>query len=325
MTIALISDIHGNIAALEAVLRDANEHHADMTVFLGDYIFDLPDSKKVVKRIRETENAYIVAGNKERYLDKTELWNAQNAHSEQYAVLYQTYNELPPDDIAFLRALPDYVEITLPSGRRLFAIHTLPDLRKNGRNIFNSSSTYAKVMREKPFTKSEYNEGLRAFFETDMRSVIEGIDADIIAFGHNHVQYNTNVLNKTIIDAGSCGLPLDLAPRAAYTLVSDTENGVEVVERGVEYDIDAYIQSSMSSECHKKGRYWSEAVYMNLKTGRDYTHELLMESRLLAEKQNKPSNPFPNEIFRSAFENMLRNEGVTSTEEFLLMKTHISQ
>ncbi len=320
MTIALVSDIHGNIAALEAVLRDANDYRADMTVFLGDYIFDLPDSAKVVKRIREMENALIIAGNKERYLDRVDFENALNARSEQFGVLCQTYKELSPDDIAFLRALPDSIETTLPSGKRLFASHTLPNMRDKGKNIFNSSSAFSRAMRDKPFTKSEYSEGMRAFFETDMRAVIENINADIVVYGHNHIQCHTRALNKTIIDAGSCGVPLDLVPRAAYTLITETQSGLEIVERGVPYDIDSYINASMSSECHSKGRCWSEAVYMALKTARDYPSELLNEACRLAKSLNEPTDPFPNAVVRTAFERILEDAGVASINEFLRLK-----
>ena len=52
MKIALISDIHGNIDALEAVLNDACTQGVEMYAFLGDYIFDMPFANDVVRRIR---------------------------------------------------------------------------------------------------------------------------------------------------------------------------------------------------------------------------------------------------------------------------------
>ena len=94
MKIALISDIHGNIDALEAVLKDAQVQGVEGYAFLGDYIFDLPFANDVVRRIRALPNATFISGNKEALLDRLAGEDQSTWTHNQVGVIYQTYREL---------------------------------------------------------------------------------------------------------------------------------------------------------------------------------------------------------------------------------------
>ena len=64
--IAVISDIHGNIVALDAILEDLKKDKIDKVVSLGDFCNELPNGNEVAERLREI-NAYSILGNKEEY------------------------------------------------------------------------------------------------------------------------------------------------------------------------------------------------------------------------------------------------------------------
>ena len=68
MRYAVISDIHGNLYALRAVLSNAANQNIDNYLFLGDYIEDLPWPNEVVEMVRCVKNAVVIRGNKEQYL-----------------------------------------------------------------------------------------------------------------------------------------------------------------------------------------------------------------------------------------------------------------
>ena len=69
MRLALISDIHGNLAALDAVLADARAMGAQEYVFLGDYIYDMPFGERVLCRLRSLERAHFISGNRVGYFE----------------------------------------------------------------------------------------------------------------------------------------------------------------------------------------------------------------------------------------------------------------
>ena len=67
MRIAVLSDIHANIVALEEVLKDAKEQKVDEYIVLGDIITDLPFTNETIDIIKEL-TPYVIKGNREEYL-----------------------------------------------------------------------------------------------------------------------------------------------------------------------------------------------------------------------------------------------------------------
>jgi len=96
---------------------------------------------------------------------------------------------------------------------------------------------------------------------------IDEINADIIVFGHTHLQSYGSCGGKLLINPGSCGLPLDFNTAAPYTIV-DT-NDFSVTEKRVPYDVEAVIEYAQKSVMYGKGRIWMDLVFMALRTGMD--------------------------------------------------------
>ena len=69
MKIAVISDVHGNMPAMSAVLSDAKDKGVDEFIFAGDYCLSGPYPDDCISTIRSLENAIVVRGNEERYLE----------------------------------------------------------------------------------------------------------------------------------------------------------------------------------------------------------------------------------------------------------------
>lgn len=70
MKYAVISDVHGNLDALEAVLSDAARQHADVYLFTGDYCLSLPFPEQVVRRIAGLKHACVIRGNEEQWTER---------------------------------------------------------------------------------------------------------------------------------------------------------------------------------------------------------------------------------------------------------------
>lgn len=301
MRLALISDVHGNIAALEAVLADARAMGAREYVFLGDYIFDMPFGERVLCRLRGMERAHFISGNREGYFSLLDENDEVRANSQQYGVVYQTWRELSADSKAFIKRLPGTLSLLLPSGRTLYAVHAL-NLLKEGKNRFTSSGEFQRRMLEKPFTHAEYLEDDRAFLEAEAREMVSALPGDLIAFGHNHLQSCARACGKWLVNPGSVSQPLDFDRRAPYTLVDDLPEGFRVTERRVAYDWESAIREAKRTECYRRGRSWMELIFREVAGGVDSLVPFFECARRMCAEAGVPTDPIPDEIMERAVE-----------------------
>lgn len=304
MRLALISDIHGNLAALEAVLADARAMGVQEYVFLGDYIYDMPFGERVLCRLRSLARTHFVSGNREGYFELLDENDEVRAASQQYGVVYQTWRELSADNKAFIRRLPETLSLLLPSGRTLYAVHALafPGV---GKNRFTSSAAFQRDMLERPFTHAEYLEGYRAFLESEAEAV-SALPGDLIAFGHNHLQGCAQACGKWLVNPGSVSQPLDFDWRAPYTLVDDCPEGFLVTERRVDYDRAAAVREARQTECYRRGRGWMELIFREVEGGVDSLTPFFECARRLCAEAGVPVDPIPDALMERAVEESAR-------------------
>lgn len=299
MRLALISDVHGNIAALEAVLADAREMGAQEYVFLGDYIFDMPFGERVIRRLRSMERAHFIAGNRERYFERLDENDEVRAGSQQYGVVYQTWRELSAESKAFIGRLPGSLSLLLPSGRTLYAVHALA-LPGVGRNRFTSAGEFQRDMLERPFTHAKFQREFRAFLEMEAGEALTSLPGDLIAFGHNHLQASAQARGRWLVNPGSVSQPLDFDRRASYTLVDDCPEGFAVTERRVEYDRAAAIFEAKQTECYRRGRGWMQLIFREVESGVDALMPFFECARRMCAEAGVPSDPIPDPIMERA-------------------------
>src|ERR671932_2834395 len=118
-TVAVLSDIHGNLAALDAVLDDLAAQPHDATVIAGDLAVNGPYPAEVLARVRAL-GVPVISGNTERFL----------VEADDDLVVRWTREQLREDDLAYLAALPFEHRIT-PQGRvspadDLLIVHATP-------------------------------------------------------------------------------------------------------------------------------------------------------------------------------------------------------
>jgi predicted phosphodiesterase len=216
LRIALISDIHSNLPALEAVLADAKAVRAQTFICAGDVIGFGPHPKECVDMVRGLCQV-IVSGNHERALG----WTEDPRCVPQLAGIAKTAEAhareaLFAGDVQWLAGLGHEAGLYL-SGRELFIVHGSP--------------------WDPLYT------GIRP--EDDPERIRKGfmhIDFDFAVLGHTHHQMVlSGVLDGAIIiNPGSVGFPLDGDPRASWTLL-DLDRG-RVEPRRVEYDVKRTIK-----------------------------------------------------------------------------------
>jgi predicted phosphodiesterase len=235
MRYALISDIHANLPALDAVLAEiARRRDVGAIHHLGDLVGYAPWPNEVATRIREAGIAGV-AGNYDstvatdykhcgcRYEDRRqeELSHVSYAWTRQH---------VSPETKAFLGALPFRMDIRPLGGHvagpTLTLVHGTP---------LNNVTYWTHDRTDSFCAKMAEAAGARA--------------GDVIAFGHTHLPWHRVVGDVHFVNAGSVGRPKDGDWRAGFTIVDvDTTGTIGVEFVRVEYNVDAAIAAIRRSD-----------------------------------------------------------------------------
>jgi len=225
MKILIISDIHANLTALEAVLKNAGEY--DAVWCLGDLVGYGPDPNECVVRVRQLPNLVCIIGNHDAaVLDQIEIISF---NPEARAVLQWTQQVLAPASIEFLRSLPETVtldHVTLAHGSpRQPVWEYLLDTRTATLNFTFFETPYCFV--------GHTHLPVLYYLPEDSRSAR-------LIIPENFTQIL--LAPRTILNPGSVGQPRDRDPRAAYAVLDTDEYSCEF--HRVAYDIEA-VQARM--------------------------------------------------------------------------------
>jgi protein phosphatase len=191
--IAVISDIHGNMPALETVLADIKQRGIELIYNLGDLVGKGPNSDQVVDRCREVCQV-TVRGNWDDGIQQTEN-NPLGAFVRQ---------QIGEERTAYLRDLPNVYDFWL-SGKRIRLYHA------------SQKSVYHRI-----YSWDTY-EIHREMFENTEFTGFDQPEPDIVGYGDIHSAYTLALPSgqKIIFNAGSVGNPLDL-PLATYAILNGT-------------------------------------------------------------------------------------------------------
>ena len=202
MKIALISDVHANIVALEAVLGAIDKEGVDWIIHAGDIVGYYPFPNEVI-RLFQQRGVISIRGNHDRA-----ALNICDSNMNPLASLASrwTARHLDIVSINYLRSLRD-------------ELHLILDNLK------------IAVCHGSPFDRDEY------VFERDVDgSLLERAGSDILILGHTHEPYGIEVESGGfIVNPGSVGQPRDGDERASWILFT-TSSGPSPPKR-VEYDI----------------------------------------------------------------------------------------
>lgn len=140
MRLAVISDVHGNLLALEKTFDFIEKVKIDGIIWCGDYITDILLSHEVLEFIRLKNKKYkhwIIKGNREDYI--IDFHNKVINDFSDYDVtgsLLLTYNSLSEDDISFISSLPDELVVDIKGCPQIYVSHKLNNDSRYRYNIF---------------------------------------------------------------------------------------------------------------------------------------------------------------------------------------------
>jgi predicted phosphodiesterase len=229
MRIALLSDIHGNLVALEAVLADiVAQGGVDAYWVLGDFSSLGYDPVGVLEKVTQLQNAQFLRGNHDRYTVTGErpgptLEQAQAQPKLMPLLLAMAANLawtqgqiLASGWWIWLEDLPLELRLTLPDGTRMLGVHAAPGL-DDGPGII-------------PLLTDE-----------ELRTLLAPAAAELVIVGHTHVPLDRTIDQVRVVNLGSISNPMRSRLEATYALLEADAAGYNVQMRYVDYDRQAVI------------------------------------------------------------------------------------
>lgn len=232
MRIAVFGDIHGNIAALDAVMLDIAAQKPDAVYCLGDLVGYAAFPNEVTARIRQ-EQVPTVMGNYDDGVgfDRDECGCAYKEALDQQLgqqSLEWTKAHTTAENKLFLRSLRSRIRATDGSTRLLF-VHGSP--RRMNEYLFE----------DRPLASFE--------------RLAQSSEADVIVFGHTHLPYAKTAAGVLFVNAGSVGKPKDHDPRACYVMLDTSVSAPRASFQRVEYDVASAAAAIRRTELpHKFAR-----------------------------------------------------------------------
>lgn len=188
MKIAIISDIHGNLEALKATLKDIEKRNVDRIICLGDTIAKGIHPKECLDLIKE--NCEIVLqGNCDAHFSMEHEHIDKMPEQEQKRIKWNQ-SLINKEDREYLLKLPFCYEFYM-SGSLVRLFHATPTV--NNKAILNVDSIETKYQMFLP-----------------SKNTVSQMKADVVIYGHIHHPYMDKIYNKTLINVGSVGNSFDV-------------------------------------------------------------------------------------------------------------------
>jgi putative phosphoesterase len=229
MKIAVLADIHANLAALQAVIADIDTWSPDMVIVAGDIVNRGPQSREcleLVLRLRDERGWRVVRGN-----------------HEGYVLRYDRDHRLP----GFPRSGPRYEVSRIIGWTHAQVAHLTAEMAALPEQ-FHLPTPFGPLAIYHASTRHDRDGILMRFSDAELREQIE-TDAAVFCTAHTHMPFVRRVDQTLLVNVGSVGLPFDGDPRAAYARLTRRSDGWHADIRRVDYDLAkterAFLQSGI--------------------------------------------------------------------------------
>ena len=225
MKLALISDIHGNLFALEAALTAIQKQNIDQIICLGDVAAFGPQPREVLTQLKQI-GCPIVMGNTDEWLLNPKPYPIRDEDSHKFtAVDTWAAEQLTTADKAFLHTFQPTIRQQLNKDISLLCFHGSP---RSNTEIIRATTA-----------------------EDELAKALNGQTATIMAGGHTHSQLLRRYQQSYIINPGSVGLPYEYKtgstnvrtpPWAEYAILKVEDDMLDISLHHVKYDIRPLLE-----------------------------------------------------------------------------------
>jgi putative phosphoesterase len=203
--LAIVSDVHGNLVALEAVLADLERVRPDVVVHGGDLVFNGPRPVECLDRIRELGWPGVL-GNMDEALVTRRSQSPRIAWAAE---------QIGPERNAWLQSHPmEWRDVN-----RVALVHAVP------------GDVWKAIYPETD--------------DAELRAIYGPLSADVAVYCHIHKPFVRPIGDLTVANSGSVGAPMDGITQASYLLIEDGRPEVRRVAHDVERSIADALASGM--------------------------------------------------------------------------------
>jgi predicted phosphodiesterase len=273
--LAILSDIHGNLPGLEAVLADA-EQFAPLSALLvaGDIITPLY-YERLLPKLHDMQ-AVMIQGNGEQGLLAMDNGSAPEYFwtAKQFALARWGYASVPAADLEFLRTLPEQLVYHLPGTDPIRVVHGSP------RNT-----------RESVFPTAHPDQ---------LAEVMALVNEPVVIFGHTHQPWQMRVGSRLALNPGAVTGPVNGQVGAQYAILHWDGTNWQAELRCVPYDLQTITQVFEDSGLLDTG-YLARAFLASHYTGQNVGEDFLHYAFELSRQAGFVDLPYiPDEIWESA-------------------------
>lgn len=216
MRIAVLSDIHGNIDALEAVLSDSDKHHPDAYIFLGDLVFFGLYPQECFDALSKKKPILCIKGNTDANLEEVDTFKPSNAFEEQ-----------------LLHSVVDCCDRLTTNAKVEIAKWPIS-------HSFKVAGRKIDFCHGSPFSFSDKLTSKEQIDKTLAQKIAQE-RMDTICCGHTHSPADFMIDGTHIINVGAVGYSFDGDVRASYGMFEIEEGRISHQIIRVEYDRNRYL------------------------------------------------------------------------------------
>jgi putative phosphoesterase len=221
MRIAVISDIHGNRTAFEAVVADLRQTSPDLILHGGDLAHGGASPAWIVDRIRELGWQGVV-GNTDEMLFRPEALTEFASQAPKLEALFDAIGEMAAADREAL------------GEERIEWLRGLPRVRMHGLMALVHASPESLWRAPAPEAS-----------DAEMEAVYGPLGRQVAVYAHIHRAFVRSVSGMTVVNTGSVSLSYDGDRRAAYLLLDESKAAIRRVEYEVEKEVAAVVSSGI--------------------------------------------------------------------------------
>jgi len=221
MRVAVVTDIHGNRRALQAVLADLKQAAPDLIVHGGDLAFGGTHPGEVIDEVRGLGWPGVLGNTDELLWTQKRVTEIATAHPKLASLLCRLREMAGPmrervgdERLRWLQTLP-----VVHAGEGFAVVHATP-----------------KDLWRAPMANA---------IDEEIRSTYSELGAPIVIYGHIHVSYVRTLSGLTVANAGSVSQSYDGDRRAAYAVIDGTNVTIRRVEYGVESEAEELLRSGL--------------------------------------------------------------------------------
>jgi len=270
MRLAVVSDIHGNLTALEAVLADVDRQQVDDLIVAGDFV-GCPQPQATLESLRD-QGALMIRGNHENYFLDCDRGRTPtgNGNSKQWEAVQWAYQQLSRDALDFLSALPEQRVITVGGTAPIRVVHGSPGSDQEHLFPDRDPAALTRFRQEELLPRNQT--------PSPLSLVTEGITEAVLVCGHSHIPWQQMEDGCLVVNPGSAGLSINGDPRATYAILTWTGGRWSAEHRFITYDVGQLRRTYETTGCLADGGAFARACLLASESGHNVALRLVQHT-----------------------------------------------